>query len=102
LRKDLDEDRRGATAERERVAKEQKELFARLTEAMDNLNKAARKTGADLAVDLDKAQQDLAKLRGMIEESTHKVDAFAAGLAERDKKIEELFAWKHQREKQVQ
>jgi hypothetical protein len=81
LKKDVDEEKRANAAERERLAAAQKELFAKLTDAMDNLNKAARKTGADLAVDLGKAQGDMDKLRGAVDESNHKLDAFSAGMA---------------------
>ncbi len=38
-------------------------------ETLDSLNRAARKTGADLSMDLEKTQQEVSRLRGQVEES---------------------------------
>jgi len=83
-------DRETAAAERQKNLDETQSRAKQLQDALDSLNKAARKSGADLSVDLGKAQDDLAQIHGDIEVIKHRLDAIEAGDLERDKKIAEL------------
>src|SRR5207249_10158119 len=76
-------------AERESRQAEQTAKLKQVQDAMDALNRAARKSGADLAVDLEKAQNELAQIRGMLEVSQHRLDQVDQGNAERDRRIDE-------------
>jgi tol-pal system protein YbgF len=89
LEKDLKTEQEAATAERERMKTEQAAKVKEMQDAMDALNRAARKSGADLAVDLEKAQNDVAQLRGNQEVLLHRLDQIDQSNADRDKKIEE-------------
>jgi tol-pal system protein YbgF len=68
LRADFKKESEASTADRAQRAKA-------LQDALDQLGRASRKTGADLAVDLEKAQNDLAAVRGQIEVLQHRLDA---------------------------
>jgi len=59
-----------------------------LQDALDQLSRAARKSGADLAVDVEKNQNDLAALRGQLEVIQHKLDALEKASAEHQKSLE--------------
>lgn len=70
-----DESTAGMERERALIVKEQTATLARVdskiaevTAAIDKLNHAARKTGADLGVELSDALVEIARLRGLIEE----------------------------------
>jgi tol-pal system protein YbgF len=75
LRADLKKEVDDATAERQKLADEQAAKAKALQDALDALNRAARKSGADLAVDLEKAQNDVTALHGQIEVLQHRLDA---------------------------
>src|SRR2546423_1835376 len=75
MRGELAQQKQDAAAEREKLRAEQAKAVKDLEQAMDALNRAARKTGADLAVDLEKAQQDLVAVKGQLEVLNHKVEA---------------------------
>src|ERR1041385_7100039 len=72
-RADLKKEVETANAERQKLAEEQAQRSKALQEALDQLSRAARKSGADLAVDLEKAQNDITALRGQIEVLQHRL-----------------------------
>ena len=88
LRETQRTDREAATAERQRLKDESAGKARELQEMLDSLNRAARKSGADLSVDLDKARDDIKALRGLLEETQHRLDAIEALQAEHHKKLE--------------
>jgi tol-pal system protein YbgF len=49
--------------------------IAEVTKALDSLDAASRRSGADTSVQLQKVIEDLAQLRGQVEAYTHNVDA---------------------------
>ena len=102
LRADVDQQKKEASAEREALKAEQVKAMGDLKVAMDALDRAARKNGADLAVDLERAQGELAALKGQLEVINHKLDQSDKTQAERDKKLEDLVGWKSSREKAMQ
>src|SRR5947209_4906236 len=75
LRTDLKNEIDTATSERQKLAVEQQQRGKALQEALDQLSRASRKSGADLGVDLEKAQNDVAALRGQLEVLQHRLDA---------------------------
>ena len=99
MRRDIDlvkesqkADRDAAVAERQRIKDEGASKAKELQDALDALNRAARKSGADLSVDLDKAKDDLAAIRGAIEVLQHRLDALEGVQAEQARKLEPLHA----------
>ena len=89
LEKDLKTQKEAAAADRQKLQSEQAAKLKEVQDAMDALNRAARKSGADLAVDLEKAQNDLAQIHGMLEVSQHRLDQMDQSNAERDRRIDE-------------
>ena len=71
------------------LAQDNAKRAQQLQDALDQLNRASRKSGADLAVDLEKTQNDLAAVHGLLEVLQHKVDAIEQANAERDRKLDE-------------
>jgi tol-pal system protein YbgF len=102
LRSELEAQQKSAQAEREQLRAEQAKAVKELNAAMDTLNRGARKTGADLAVDLEKAQQDLATLKGQLEVVNHKLEATDKAQADRDKKLDEVYTWATTRKRQME
>jgi tol-pal system protein YbgF len=49
--------------------------IAEVTKALDSLDQASRRSGADASVQLQKVIEDLAQLRGQVEAYTHNLDA---------------------------
>jgi len=88
LRGDLKKEIETANAERQKLASEQQQRAKALQEALDQLSRAARKSGADLAVDLEKAQNDVALLRGQIEVLQHRLDAVEKTEQDQQKALE--------------
>jgi tol-pal system protein YbgF len=101
LRAELAQQKQDAATEREQLRAEQAKAVKDLQAAMDALNRAARKTGADLAVDLEKAQQEITTLKGQLEVVNHKLEAEEKAQPERDKKLDELYAWRSSRQKAI-
>jgi len=89
LEKDAKAQKEATAADRQKLQAEQVAKLKEVQDAMDALNRAARKSGADLAVDLDKAQNELAQNRGMLEVSQHRLDQMDQANAERDRRIDE-------------
>ncbi|HUJ28887.1 MAG TPA: tol-pal system protein YbgF [Myxococcales bacterium] len=75
LRTDLTKEVETAGQERQKLSDEQAQRSKALQDALDQLGRAARKSGADLAVDMEKAQNDITALRGQIEVLQHRLDA---------------------------
>jgi tol-pal system protein YbgF len=88
LRTDLKKEVDTATADRQKLASEQQQRAKALQEALDQLSRAARKSGADLAVDVEKNQNDVAALRGQLEVIQHKLDALEKTSQEQQKAME--------------
>ncbi|GAC1554217.1 MAG: tol-pal system protein YbgF [Myxococcales bacterium] len=108
MRRDIDSlqaslraQRESNAAEQERIKAESTQKAKELREAMDALNRAARKSGADLAVDLERAQNDVAQLRGQLEVLQHRQDELESKQVERDRKVAETAAALEQRKKQI-
>jgi tol-pal system protein YbgF len=85
----LEKDAKAAAADRQKLQAEQVAKLKELQDAMDALNRAARKSGADLAVDLEKAQNELAQNRGTLEVLQHRLDQMDQANTERDRRIDE-------------
>lgn len=60
---------------------------AEVTKALDSLDQASRRSGADTSVQLQKVIEDLAQLRGQVEAYTHNLDALQDRAAAVDKKV---------------
>jgi tol-pal system protein YbgF len=89
LEKDLKAQKEATAADRQKLQTEQAAKLKEVQDAMDALNRAARKSGADLAVDLEKAQNDLAQNRGTLEVLQHRLDQMDQANTERDRRIDE-------------
>jgi tol-pal system protein YbgF len=89
-------------AERESRQAEQTAKLKQVQDAMDALNRAARKSGADLAVDLEKAQNDLAQNRGTLEVIQHRLDQMDQANADRDRRIDEVSRFIATRQKELE
>ena len=88
LRTDLKKEIETANAERQKLAAEQQQRGKALQEALDQLSRASRKSGADMGVDLEKAQNDVAALRGQIEVLQHRLDAVEKTIRDQQKSVE--------------
>jgi tol-pal system protein YbgF len=75
LRADLQKEIETTKAEREKMAAEQQQRAKALQDALDQLSRASRKSGADMGVDMEKAQNDLAATHGQLEVLQHRLDA---------------------------
>ena len=101
LRADLKKEVETATQERQKLAEEQAQRSKALQDALDQLSRAARKSGADLAVDLEKAQNDVTALRGQIEVLQHRLDAIEKFQADAQKQLEAANQFVVQRQKEL-
>jgi tol-pal system protein YbgF len=88
LRADLKKEIDTTSAERKKFADEQAARNKALQDALDQLSRAARKSGADLAVDLEKAQNDVASQRGQMEVLQHRLDALEKSSQDNVKALE--------------
>jgi tol-pal system protein YbgF len=86
--KQLDEQR---SVLRDRVAAADRKI-AEVQHKLDELNTAARRTGADLAVEVDKLREEVARLRGATEEDQHRIEAVSAALDKLRSDVEGRFA----------
>src|SRR2546428_1124224 len=98
LRTDLKKEMDATSADRQ---KDQQRAKA-LQDALDQLSRAARKSGADLAVDLEKAQNDLSSVRGQIEVLQHRLDALEKTSQENQKTLEAATQFMAQRQKEAE
>ena len=76
---------------RERVAKVDQKI-QEVQAKIDELNQAARRSGADLGVQLGRLQDEFAKLKGDLEVARHDLAGVEKGLAALDSKTEGRFA----------
>ncbi|HTS79706.1 MAG TPA: tetratricopeptide repeat protein [Myxococcaceae bacterium] len=60
--------------------------IAEVTKALDSLDQASRRSGADTSVQLQKVIEDLAQLRGQVEAYTHNLDQLQDRAAAAEKK----------------
>ena len=79
--KQLDEQRK---AVRERIAAVDKKI--------DELNASAHRSGADLAVNQDKLQEETVRLRGLLEEQAHRLELLEQTLAQQKSDTDARFA----------
>lgn len=102
LRVDLKKEVDTANQQRQKLVEEQAQKAKALQEALDALNRAARKSGADLAVDLEKAQNDVSALRGQVEVLQHRLDALEKQTQEQQKALEAANQFVSQRQKELE
>src|ERR1700694_1050479 len=88
LRADLKRQVDNGSADRQKLAAEQQQRAKALQEALDQLSRAARKSGADLAVDVEKSQNDVAALRGQLEVIQHRLDALEKASSDQQKTLD--------------
>ena len=100
LRVDLKREIDAGAQERQKLAEEQAAKSKALQDALDALNRAARKSGADLSVDLEKAQNDVTALHGQLEVLQHRLDALEKLSQDQQKALEAAnqFVSKQQKE----
>jgi TolA-binding protein len=84
----LDEQRE---AVRDRVAKADQKI-QEVQAKIDELNKAARRSGADLGVQLGRLAEELAKVKGELEVARHDLDEVQKSVGALDQKTEGRFA----------
>jgi tol-pal system protein YbgF len=101
LRTDLKKEIDSSTAERQKLSAEQAQKSKALQDALDALNRAARKSGADMAVDLEKAQNDVASLRGQNEVLTHRIDVLEKTIQDQQKSVDVASQLLAQRQKEL-
>lgn len=86
--KQLDEQR---TAVRERIAAVDAKI-AEVQKKIDELNATAHRSGADLAVNQDRLQEEAVRLRGLLEEEGHKLEVLGQTLAQQKSETDARFA----------
>jgi len=96
LRADLKKETDATAADRQKDQQRSKTL----QDALDQLSRAARKSGADLAVDVEKNQNDLAALRGQLEVIQHRLDALDKGTTDQQKTMDALNQFVAQQKKE--
>jgi tol-pal system protein YbgF len=69
-----------------------RERIAAVDAKIAELNTAAHRTGADLSVNQDRLQEEVARLRGMLEETTHKLEALEQAIAQQKSENDARFA----------
>src|SRR5260370_20886709 len=75
LSDDMKKEVETANSERAKLAQDAAAKAKALQDALDQLNRAARKSGADLAVDQEQAQNDTTALTGSLSMLQHPIDA---------------------------
>jgi TolA-binding protein len=76
---------------KDRIAAADRKI-AEVQAKIDELNQAARRSGADLGVSVTRLQDDLAKAKGELEVEQHKLDELERTLSELDARTEKRFA----------
>lgn len=102
LEKDLKAEKEASTADRQKLEAQQAAKLKEMQDAMDALNRASRKSGADLAVDLEKAQNDIAQIRGSLEVIQHRLDQMDQANADRDRRLDETSRFIATRQKELE
>ncbi len=88
--------------ERDKLLAEQGQKAKQLQDTLDSLNRAARKSGADLAVDLEKAQNDIAAMRGQMEVLQHRIDQLEKQEADQAKQLDDMSKFVQQRKAELE
>ena len=101
LKEQLSQEQALAKVEHDRLVNENKAKAQQLQDALDQLNRASRKSGADLAVDLEKAQNDVNSVHGQLEVITHRLDVLEQQGVDREKKIQQVDALVTTHQKEV-
>ncbi len=78
-------------AVRERIAAVD-EKIAEVQKKLDELNRSAHRTGADLVVRQDQFADDLARMRGQLEEEAHRLEDLEKSLAQQKNDTDARFA----------
>jgi len=86
LDKDLRADQKAQAEKLDHQLPRIDQKIAEVTKALDSLDQASRRSGADTSVQLQKVIEDLAQLRGQVEAYTHNLDALQDRAAAVDKK----------------
>jgi tol-pal system protein YbgF len=86
--KQLDEQRK---AVRERIATVDAKI-AEVQKKLDELNTSAHRSGADLAVNQDRLQEETVRLRGLLEEEGHKLELLESALGQQKSDTDARFA----------
>lgn len=68
------------------------EKLGQMTKAMEGLDKASRRSDADIGVQLQKAVEDVQQLRGQVETYLHRIDALEQGLKQLQQDTEKRLA----------
>ncbi|HUK66433.1 MAG TPA: tol-pal system protein YbgF, partial [Anaeromyxobacteraceae bacterium] len=76
---------------RQRVAAVDAKI-AEVQKKLDELNATAHRSGADLAVQQDRLQEEVARLRGLIEEATHEFEGLQQQLKDQKDETDARFA----------
>ena len=92
LKEQLKNEQALAKVEHDSLVAENKAKAQQQQEALDQLNRGSRKSGADLAVDLEKAQNDINGVHGQLEVIAHRLDMVDQANLERDKHIDQSTA----------
>jgi chromosome segregation ATPase len=69
-----------------------RERIAAVDRKIDELNSTARRSGADLAVNQDKMLDELTRLRGQLEELSHRLSELEQNLAQQKNDTDARFA----------
>jgi tol-pal system protein YbgF len=102
LEKDLRAEKEASSTDRQKLEAQQAAKLREMQDAMDALNRASRKSGADLAVDLEKAQNDIAQIRGSLEVLQHRLDQMDQANADRDRRLDETSRMVAARQKELE
>jgi len=86
--KQLDEQK---LAVRERIAQVDAKI-AEVQKKLDELNSTAHRSGADLAVSQDKLTEEVTRLRGILEEQAHKLEALDKAIVQQQADSDARFA----------
>lgn len=88
-RREADDAEARATRERDKLKADQEAALKKIDlkirevgDALEALNRAARKTGADLGVELEQALTEVARLRGLVEEAQARSGALETAVTE--------------------
>src|SRR3989442_13518763 len=96
LRTDLKKEMDATSADRQ---KDQQRAKA-LQDALDQLSRAARKSGADLAVDVEKTKNEVAALRAQLEVTQHGLDALEKTAQDQQKTLDAVNQFVAQQKKE--
>lgn len=102
MRQDIAQLKQQLQAQRDELATQQAQKSKELQDALDQLNRASRKSGADLAVDLEKAQNDVAALRGQNETLQHRLEQVEQQLQQQSKQLDDTGKFVQQRQKELE